>query len=34
MAEISKTVLDGSNKEASERLDEMIKKLEKEQNKE
>ena len=28
MAEVDKSVLDGSNKEASERLNEMIKELE------
>lgn len=30
MVEINKTVLDGSNEEASKRLDEFIKELEKE----
>lgn len=33
MAEIDKTVLDGSNEEASKRLDDFIKELEKENNK-
>lgn len=33
MAEISRTVLDGSNEEASKRLDDYIKELEKENNK-
>lgn len=33
MAEVEKSILDGSNKEASKRLDEMIKELEKKENK-
>lgn len=33
MEEINKSVLDGSNEEASKRLDEMIKELEKLENK-
>lgn len=33
MEEINKSVLDGSNKEASKRLDEIIKELEKQRNK-
>lgn len=32
MVEVDKSVLDGSNKEASNRLDEMIKELEKKEN--
>lgn len=32
MAEVNKTILDGSNEEASKRLDEMIKDLEKKDN--
>nr|DAE63411.1 MAG TPA: hypothetical protein [Bacteriophage sp.]DAL14368.1 MAG TPA_asm: hypothetical protein [Caudoviricetes sp.]DAO69479.1 MAG TPA: hypothetical protein [Caudoviricetes sp.]DAP71121.1 MAG TPA: hypothetical protein [Caudoviricetes sp.]DAP91083.1 MAG TPA: hypothetical protein [Caudoviricetes sp.] len=33
MEEINKSVLDGSNEEASKRLDEIIKELEKQRNK-
>lgn len=32
MEQINKSVLDGSNEEASKRLDEMIKELEKQEN--